>query len=268
MNIARKLSDQDEAMYMANLAIAEQFAGEYVKALTHMHQALDLARKFRLSTLELNITINIGSLMLALKAPTKAISFLEDSLELINSLESNHLLPYTLHNLGIANSQLKNHENAIDYYFQALEYVETSGQIDLEIILCADIAETLLTQRNATQACYYLKRCFNLCLESLHVQYSLRALIYWSKYLFVTNETDLGLTYLFFVQNHSATIPEDGEKVRRLLKILLRHQPPELIKQAKEHSKKLELQEELESIVNLHMPPPKTIDSSQLTTSL
>jgi len=102
VKIAKHVSDIEEATYLTNLALVEHYLGNYSIAAVHNQNALDLARKFRLSTLELTIVNNLGFLLVSTGQTSKAIQVLEEGLQLAETLSSTQLVPYIVNNLGTA----------------------------------------------------------------------------------------------------------------------------------------------------------------------
>ena len=274
VKIARHFSDIDEATYLTNLAIVEEYLGNYNLAIIHNQNAIDLARKYRLVTLELTITNNLGYIMLATNQTSKAITFLEEALHLAEAQSSSQLTPYILSNLGIAYFQLKDYNKALVFQKQALVETEASGQKDSETLVNIEIGKTLLAKRDLSEAVSFLKRSFILSSEGEHTQNSLKALVYWALYLIVSEQRVEGASILYFIKNHSAVTQEDEKVVATAIKALDKHLSQENIEKAQSNATQLELEPLLKSILSepAAIPPQlaraRTIDSSQLTTSL
>jgi len=231
VKIARHYSDIDEATYLTNLSVVEEL-------LT-------------------NQTSN-------------AIRFFEEGLQLASNLSSNQIKTFMLSNLGNAYYKLGSYDKALPFQQQALADAILNGHKDLETVVNLEIGKTLLASRDLDGACDFFKRSFQLSLEGQHTQNSLKALVHWVRYLIVLNNIKKGLSILFYIDSHSAKTQEDEEIVTRTIKVLDKQVTSEVKDQAKSEAKQIELEPLLESILNepTYMPPPRTIDSTELTATL
>jgi len=156
------------------------------------------------------------------------------------------------------------------YQKQALEQTIETGQIETETLINIEIGKTLLAKKDLTEASLSLKRGLTLSLDGQHTQNSLKALIYWSLYLIACDRQQEGLTLLYFIQSHSAITQDDEKVVSKTIKVLSKLTSEEFCEQAKSEATQIELEPLIESILNepIPMPPPRTIDSTELTASL
>ena len=270
VKIARHLSDIEEATHLANLAMAEQYSGDYQNSAMNYQNALDLARKYRLTNLELNITNNLGHLMLATKQTPAAIQLLNDSLELANTIGSTHILPNTYTNLGIAYFHLTEYKKSLDYKLEALKHIQKNGRKDMETEIYAEIGRSLLFNNNLIEAAKNIRHSILLGYESENVRDSLKALIFWSQYLIVNNQKDEAIQILYFVCSSKGMTEEDETEAKKLLKVLCKRFSEKDRIQFKQGAEQFELEPLLKSIVKdkSEIPFQRTIDSTQLTTSL
>lgn len=270
VKIARHLSETEEATHLANLAMAEQYSGDYTNAAENYQSALDLARRYRLSNLELNITNNLGHLMLATRRTQSAIQLLNDNLELAREIGSTQILPYTYINLGTAHFQLKEYQNSLNYKLEALTLIESNGREDMKTMIYAEIGKSLLFNKRPIEAAEKIKYSLTLGYESNNIKDSFKALVIWSQYLIFMGQKEQALLILNFVKINNGITEEDEVEADKLLKALGKRYSEEFNQQTHNEAKLLELEPLIQSILNHQIPIPtsNTIDSSQLTTSL
>lgn len=250
--IAIQYSKIDQATHISNLAIAEQYLGNYQKCEFYNEKALYLAKKFQLSGQELTLSNNLANLMLVTNQTVKAIMYLEDSLRLAEELNSQNIIPYININLGNVYFQLKDYAQAKLYFEKALTHARSHEQIDIEIPICAEIGRVHLASKNKKLAKEFLLESLELGLKKQHIQHSLKALIYWSQYLIIEKDLDTSASILLFVKANAAVAKENIELVEKILSILSKKMTPNELEEATQKAQTYEVEALLESILTRH----------------
>jgi len=269
--IATQCSKIDQATHIANLAIAEQFLGNYKKSEIYNENALSLAKEFQLSAQELSLRINLANLMLITNQPIKAVNHLKDTLRLAEELNTQHKIPLLNNNLGHAYFQLKNYQQAKVYFETALSQARSNEQIDLITPICAEIGRIHLANKEKELAKKFLLESLELSLNKHHIQHSLKALIYWSQYLMIEGDLNTSASILLFVKTNDALAQQNTKLVETVLSVLLKRLTPNELEIASQTAQNYQIETLLENILTsnkYNVPPTKESESASLVNHL
>ena len=141
-----------------NISGAYSKLGQFVPAMEHLMQGLELAKKIKRAKSLAMINNSLGGIFRNMEQYDPAAYHYHQALSSARQIQDSLRASYTLNNLGILHQELHNYDSAHYYYRLALDYKQAVADIRAQANTLTSLGDLYLQQDSLQQALPYLLR--------------------------------------------------------------------------------------------------------------